>query len=284
MKFVSLRHIARGFQPSVDLMERRRLVSVIVPTRDRPALLRKALAGIRAVEGPDLAFEILVGDNGTVPDTASVVAEFGGEYLPTARQGPASAQNVGLDRASGEFIAFLDDDDEWLPGNVRPHIAILDANPEIAAVFGQIVLAEDRTPIGDPWPAKWPTDACEDWDWQLRIAQVHRIAFVDRPCTYTRVRPGGSFDDVQVMRAKLAARVFRRHALPSLTRWPSLLAFARSYFGVVTHFYDCFVAAAIARASVGSYSGARRAVFQAFRFNPSRALKMMRSAEFKEQL
>jgi len=65
-------------------MKRRRLVSVIVPTRDRPTLLRKALASIRALEGPDLRFEILVGDNGNSPENKSIAAEFGGFYLRIA--------------------------------------------------------------------------------------------------------------------------------------------------------------------------------------------------------
>ena len=47
-----------------------RKVSVIVPTCDRPMLLREALASIRALEGHDLTFEILVCDNGTVPENS----------------------------------------------------------------------------------------------------------------------------------------------------------------------------------------------------------------------
>jgi len=62
-------------------------VSVIVPTCDRPALLRQALASIRALEGADLTFEILVGDNGSASETRAVVEEFGAVYLnATTRQ------------------------------------------------------------------------------------------------------------------------------------------------------------------------------------------------------
>jgi glycosyltransferase involved in cell wall biosynthesis len=300
------------------MMERRRLVSVIVPTRDRPFLLRKALASIRRLEGPDLAFEILVGDNGAGPEAKSIAAEFGAKHLPTSRPGPAPPRNVGLRAATGEFVAFLDDDDEWLPGNVRPHLALLDANPDIAAVFGQIVyVTEDLKPLGEPWPAQWPGDdkllramlsgyypqigatvarasvstsiglmdetltAGEDWDWQLRIARSHRIGFVKKPCVYSRTRPEGSFDDIQAMRAWFSAKIFARHALANLKCWPSPLAFARSYVGVITHIYDYFLAAVFARIRTGDRRGARRALYHVVRLNPVRALKMLRSPEFR---
>ena len=51
-----------------------RRVSVVVPTCNRPAFLREALASIRALEGPDLAFEIIVGDNGEPGPAAEVAA------------------------------------------------------------------------------------------------------------------------------------------------------------------------------------------------------------------
>jgi glycosyltransferase involved in cell wall biosynthesis len=244
--------------------------------------------------------------------------EFGAIYLYATHKGPAAARNVGLRRASGEFIAFLDDDDEWLPSNIRPHIAILDGNPEVGAVFGQIVyVAPDLTPVSKPWPAKWPGDdkllvtmlsgyypqigatvvrasllesvglmdesliGDEDWDWQLRIARAHRVGFVNKPCIYTRVRPAGSYDDIQVLRAKFATKVFTRHALLNLNCWASPLQFARSYFGAITHIYDYFVAAAIDRARTGDHRGARHALYHAFKLNPSRAVKMMRRPEFR---
>jgi glycosyltransferase involved in cell wall biosynthesis len=299
-------------------MERKRLVSVVVPTRDRPQLLRKALASIRALEGEDLAFEILVGDNGSAPETQSIVAEFQGKYLPAPRHGPAAARNAGLREATGEFIAFLDDDDEWLHGHIRPHIDILDANPDVAAVFGQIVyVTDDLTPVSAPWPASWPEDdqlvvtmlsgyypqigatvvrasllqsiglmdetliGDEDWDWQLRFAESHRIGFVDKPCIYSRTRPAGSYDDIQIERIKYCAKVFWRHAGRNLRRWRSPLTLVRAYIGATAHFYTYFVEAAIARAETGDYSGARRAAFHAFRLNPKRALKMMKGAPFR---
>src|SRR5947209_8097109 len=88
-------------------------VSVIVPTKDRSGLLRQALASVRALEGPDLAIELIVADNGSTDDTAAVAHEFGARLVRTLTPGAAAARNAGLRVATGEYLAFLDDDDVW---------------------------------------------------------------------------------------------------------------------------------------------------------------------------
>lgn len=285
-----------------------RLVSVIIGTRDRPETLRVALASIRALEGPDLKFEILVGDNGTAADTPKVVAEFGGVYGRTETYGCAAARNVAMRKVTGEFVAFLDDDDAWLPGHIRPHIAALDADPELEGVFGQVVSADaDLRPFTRPWPANPPTDGDlfttmmsgyfpqvgatlmrartvqkyglmdetligdSDWDWQLRVARDHKIGFTPTPCVLFRQRPPGSFNSLQLNRNKYTRGIFLRHALPNRHRWPSLAALGRSYCGAVSTYYDYFIEAAEACALNGDRRGALRAVAAAFWVLPQRA-------------
>lgn len=293
-------------------MTSRRRVSVIVGTRNRPALLREALASIRALEGPDLTFEILVGDNGTTPETERVVAEFGGVYDHTDANGCPAARNLAMRRMTGDFVAFLDDDDVWTPDNVRPHIALMDADPQVAAVFGQIVHADQelRRP-GAPWPlsAEMQGDIfvrmlsgyfpqvgatvvrgdvarkCglmdesligdSDWDWQLRITRAYKTGFTPTPSVVCRGRPPGSYDDLQRSRAPYTRRIFWRHARGNLHRWPTPLDLLRSYFGAMDPFYYYWVEAAAERAEEGDFAGARRAIREALALNPSRAIKSM---------
>src|SRR5262245_30504448 len=101
-----------------------RRVSVVVPTCDRPAMLREALASIRALEADDLKFEILVADNGAAPQTRAIAEAAGAIYM-TARggKGASVARNTAMRAASGDYIAFLDDDDAWLPDHIRSHVA-----------------------------------------------------------------------------------------------------------------------------------------------------------------
>jgi glycosyltransferase involved in cell wall biosynthesis len=284
-------------------------VSVIVPARDRPAFLRQALASIRALEGPDLTFEILVCDNGSVVATSSIAREFGAIYLRADTYGPSAARNVGLRVASGDFIAFLDDDDVWLPGNVRPHIALLEQRPDFDAVIGQAVNADQNLVLsGTPWPQEVPGDSNqllrrllsglfpqigttlartavrntigefdedliggEDLDWLLRLARKGRLGFVPTPCILFRQRPPGSYDALQRNRIGYDRRVFLRHALPEWRIWRSPLDFAEAYRGTLWHFYEYFVEAAVERAARGEYHDALRAIATAFGVFPLRA-------------
>jgi glycosyltransferase involved in cell wall biosynthesis len=90
------------------------LLSVIIPTRDRPELLRTCLASLTALDYPD--YEVLVVDNAPSSDeTARVVAEMGRDlprlrYLREERPGASHARNRGLEEAKGDIVAFTDDD------------------------------------------------------------------------------------------------------------------------------------------------------------------------------
>ena len=288
-------------------MQSPRVVSVIVGTRNRPDTLRDALASIRAIEGPDLIFEIPVGDNGTTPETERVVAEFGGLYGKTDVYGCPAARNVAMQKMSGEFVAFLDDDDVWTLDNIRPQIELLDANPHFAAAFGQILITnQSLEPIEPAWPTDWPDDnniylkmlsgyfpqvggtvvrgdiarACglmdealigdSDWDWQLRFVRDHEVGFVPIVAVKCRARPAGSFDVLQANRAKYTRKIFIRHARETLSRWSSIGAVAKSYFRSIEGYYYYFADAAIDRSENADLSSARKAFWCAFKLNPFR--------------
>lgn len=287
-------------------------VSVIIGTHNRPQMLRAALASVRALEGPDLTFEILVGDNGATPETPGVVAEFGGVYARTDVRGCPAARNLALRRMTGDFVAFLDDDDVWTRDNIRPHIALMQADPEIAVVFGQIVHADQELrPVGQPWPISAEMDGdvfvrmlsgyfpqvgatvvrgdvareCglmdealigdSDWDWQLRLTKTYKTAFTPTPSVVCRGRPPGSYDDIQRLRASYTRRIFWRHARSELNRWSTPVQLLRSYFGAVETYYNYFVNAASDRAEEGDLALARHAIRQAFALNPTRAIRSM---------
>lgn len=132
-------------------------VSVVVPSRDRPEVLREVLQSIRALENDRLRFEIIVGENGTSPDTRKAADEFGAIYLQTSTSGAAAARNVAMAAATADTIASLDDDDLWTSNHIHCHLALLDANPQLDMVFGHIVNADpQQRSIFGPWPEQWP--------------------------------------------------------------------------------------------------------------------------------
>jgi glycosyltransferase involved in cell wall biosynthesis len=107
-----------------------RAITVVIPTYNRAALLTRAVESARAQTVAP--FEILVVDDGSTDDTARIVAAWGApiRYIATANGGVARARNVGIAQAKGDWIAFLDSDDEWEPGKLAAQCAALDAAPD----------------------------------------------------------------------------------------------------------------------------------------------------------
>lgn len=293
----------------MDVLTGKRRVSVVVPTRNRPDTLRQALASIRALEADDLSFEILVGDNGDDPGTPAVCAEFGAAHLPVKEQGAAAARNAGLFAATGEFIAFLDDDDVWKDNHVRPHLAVFDARPEIEAVMARVMAVdEDLREVAGPWPWKMCGEGDEsvrnmlsgyypqigativraslreaiggfdlallgdqDWDWQLRIARRRTTAFIPDPCVLFRQRAPASHDELRLRRLGFTRKVFLRHAWPERRLWPSMRAWLDSYRDALWQYFGYFEEAAVMRAGRGQAKGVLRAAYGALRVFPFRA-------------
>ena len=100
-------------------------VSVVLPTRNRSAMLMQALSSALGQEGVRL--EVLVIDEGSSDDTPERLERIEDERLSVLRhdrpKGVAPARNAAISRARGEWIAFLDDDDLWAPQNLRTQLA-----------------------------------------------------------------------------------------------------------------------------------------------------------------
>jgi glycosyltransferase involved in cell wall biosynthesis len=101
-------------------------VTVVIPTRDRRSLLLRTLRSARVQEGVRL--EIVVVDDGSADDTPAAVEALGDERIRLVRHerpsGVAAARNAGIAGASGEWVAFLDDDDLWAPHKLRVQLAV----------------------------------------------------------------------------------------------------------------------------------------------------------------
>lgn len=137
------------------------LISVIIPTYNRATLLRRAIDSVYAQEGLGQLFdvEVLVVDDGST-DTTSAVANSYAElrYLrPSTNKGTSGARNVGLDVATGEYVAFLDDDDSWLPWKLRRQLQAIEERSEVSLVYGQEVKRSDRAVWVWPDPHDSPT-------------------------------------------------------------------------------------------------------------------------------
>ncbi len=118
------------------------LVSAIIPTYKRPDVVGRAVRSVFAQTYRPL--ECIVIDDGSGDETPSVLADLESEaaeagvefrFSTVKNAGPGSARNTGMSIAKGEFFAFLDDDDEWLPEKTANQIAAFEAHPEAGASF-----------------------------------------------------------------------------------------------------------------------------------------------------
>jgi teichuronic acid biosynthesis glycosyltransferase TuaG len=110
------------------------LVTVIIPTYNRAAVIRKALD--TALNQTYRNLEILVVDDGSTDETAQVLSEYQNRirYIYQSNQGPSAARNRAITEAQGKYIAFLDSDDEWLPTKLEKQIAFLESHPDLSFV------------------------------------------------------------------------------------------------------------------------------------------------------
>lgn len=130
-------------------------VSVVIPTRGRPSLLSRALES--AFRQSLAEIEVIVVVDGPDPDTVDLLNAQTDPRLKTvtlpASVGGAGARNAGVLRATSSWIAFLDDDDEWIPEKLERQLAIGDrADCNLPIVACRTIA---RTPRGDyVWPRR----------------------------------------------------------------------------------------------------------------------------------
>ncbi len=105
------------------------LVSCIVPVHNGAPFIAEALESIESQIGatPD----VIVVDDGSADNSAQIAQSFAGVRLHKKKQeGVAAARNDGLAMARGDYVAFLDADDLWMPGKLAAQLAALEANPD----------------------------------------------------------------------------------------------------------------------------------------------------------
>ena len=116
------------------------MISVIIPVHNRPALVGRAIRSALAQSWSD--FSIYVVDDGSTDDTAlRVTREFGDKVTLLSfahNRGVSAARNLGIRESSGEWVAFLDSDDEWMPEKVERQLRAL------AAAGGMVCHTNER--------------------------------------------------------------------------------------------------------------------------------------------
>lgn len=156
----------------------RPLVSVIIPTHNRAGLVCGAIESVLAQEGVGSLFdmEVILVDDASPDSTPEVARRYPTvKYirLDINKKLPA-ARNVGITASTGRYVAFLDDDDIWLPHRLRVQVPILESHPEIGVVYGQGVAVTECGQV-----AIWPTGCPSGHVFEAFLTQTDDVHNVD---------------------------------------------------------------------------------------------------------
>jgi len=128
------------------------LVSIILPTFNRAETLRRAICSVRKQVYQN--WELIIWDDGSTDNTKVVVKAFGDHrihYHFAPNRGAGYARNRALAHARGEFIAFLDSDDEWLENKLSVQVSFLREHSEIDIVFSDFENIDVKHQTREKW-------------------------------------------------------------------------------------------------------------------------------------
>lgn len=200
-------------------------VSVIIPAYNAEAFLSEAIESVLAQSFQD--FEVIVIDDGSTDDSARIANSFGGNVfcLSQENRGLAAARNRGIAESKGELIALLDADDYWLAEKLEKQVELLERESEAVACFTLTENFNDQGEtletsvepdyadivealllysciIGPPSSVMIKRSAlnkigdfdmnfsqCADWDMWLRLAELGKVVYVNKPLVRYRIHP-----------------------------------------------------------------------------------------------
>lgn len=146
--------------------------SVVICTRDRPHLLARALESVLPQVGHD--DEVIVVDDGSDPKAGDFQTQL--RIVRTPGLGPAGARSAGLSAARGAYVAWCDDDDEWLPDHLELLTGALDEDPGTALVYGDAEWHAPGQPPSVPYSLDFEGYLLAEWNYLPISAVVHRAA------------------------------------------------------------------------------------------------------------
>jgi len=115
------------------------LISVIIPTFNRSNLILRTIESVLNQSYKN--FELIIVDDGSTDNTHEVLNSLINsakiKYFKRQNAGVSASRNFGVSRASGEFITFLDSDDEWLSHKLRDQLDYFSQNPHMRIVYGE---------------------------------------------------------------------------------------------------------------------------------------------------
>jgi glycosyltransferase involved in cell wall biosynthesis len=125
----------KHIEDTTGAIQSKPLVSVIIPTYNSASFVRQSVESVLRQTYDN--FEVIVVDDGSTDNTEAVLLSYKDaiRYIKKNNGGPSGARNLGINEAKGEFIAFQDADDIWLPEKLQLQIEHFKQNPHLGVVF-----------------------------------------------------------------------------------------------------------------------------------------------------
>jgi len=240
------------------MIESNPTVSVIIPTYNRAGLVGRAIKS--ALNQTFENLEIIVVDDASIDNTIEVVKGFNDHRIKYIKHentcGGSAARNTGIRVAQGDFVALLDDDDEWSPEKVEKQIRkFITSSPKIGLVYcgyqyvyqGKVmsdVIPEVRGEsyneslkrcfVGGPTPLvrrvcfnssgyfDESLPSCQDWDMWIRIAKYYEFEF--DPTILAKVNVHGNQVSTSLNNKILARKIILEKYKPDLEERRSILS------------------------------------------------------------
>lgn len=227
-------------------------ISVIIPVFNREKTIRRAIDSVLGQDFP--AFELIVVDDGSTDSTAEILKSYHHKIKVVTQNnfGVSFARNRGIMEAKGEWIAFLDSDDEWMPDKLSQQIAYLKMHPETrilqteeqwirhkkrvnqvkkyfkksgnifkeclkTCTVGASTVICERSLLQETGGFDDTLPVCEDYDLWIRIAAKYPIPLLDKPL----INKYGGHED-QLSLSTPAMDRYRVQSLEKIFQDPSL--------------------------------------------------------------
>ena len=216
----------------MNKIKRKPQLTVIIPTYNRGWILKEAIDSVLTQDYKD--FELIVVDDGSTDNTSEILASYGNDIkvLFQENKGVSAARNRGIAEASGQFIAFIDSDDLWLPQKLSTQVEFFNQTPDALICQTEEVWIRKGKRVNPKMRHKKPSGmifepslelclvspsavmirrvlfdrvgafdvtlpACEDYDLWLRISCRFPVHLIDTPLIIKR---GGHNDQLSSMK------------------------------------------------------------------------------------
>jgi glycosyltransferase involved in cell wall biosynthesis len=166
-------------------------VSIVIPLFNKEHWLRRALDSIAQQTFDD--FELIVVDDGSTDNGARVVSDYGDSrfrLIAQSNAGPGAARNRGIAEAKGDFLAFLDADDEWCPTYLEDSVRLLDGYGEnVASITSGYVECPTGVLSSAVWRARGITEGISNLHPDTApLLAVHRLTYMSPWSTMVRAQ------------------------------------------------------------------------------------------------